>query len=97
MSAGSLVSSATHGSLTALQYCCRATAPLATGVFEKDDRHGAADFGLEARRAPADLKHVLADVEFLQYQRRPFLAAAMAAKLGELLGTDGGGALAGTR
>eukprot|EP01050_Picozoa_sp_SAG11_P017385 SAG11_NODE_2503_length_3278_cov_1.735451_3_plen_454_part_00 len=62
-----------------------------SGLFEKDERHGKADFGLEARRAPADLKHVLADVEFLEYQRRPFLAAAMVAKLGELCGGAGGG------
>ena len=54
------------------------------GVVEKDSRHSPADFGLEGRRAPADLKHVLADVEFLEYQRRDYLEAAMVEKLAEL-------------
>ena len=53
--------------------------------MEKDDKHNPADFGLEARRAPADLKHVLADVEFLEYQRRDYLEAAMVAKIAELV------------
>ena len=44
------------------------------GVVETDTRHGPADFGLEARRAPADLKHVLNDVEFQPYRRRNFEA-----------------------
>ena len=61
------------------------------GVVEKDDRHSPADFGLEARRAPADLKHVLADVEFLEYQRRDFLADAMVAKIAELCRSPLGG------
>ena len=47
------------------------------GVVEQDSRHSPADLGLEARRAPADLAHVLADVEFLEYQRRDYLEAAM--------------------
>jgi hypothetical protein len=51
------------------------------GVVEKDSRHGPADFGLEARRAPADLKHVLGDVEFVEYRRRGFEAAAMLAEI----------------
>ena len=34
------------------------------GVVEKDARHGAVDFGREAKLAPADLKHVFAEVEF---------------------------------
>ena len=51
------------------------------GLVEKDTRHGPADFGLEMRRAPDDLKHVLADVEFLEYQRRSFLAKAMLEEL----------------
>ncbi len=46
---------------------------------------------LEARRAPADLKHVLADVEFLEYQRRDFLQGAMVGKLAELCSGGGGG------
>ena len=54
------------------------------GVVEKDLRHSPADFGLEARRAPADLKHVLADVMFLEYQRQDYLEAAMVAKITEL-------------
>ena len=32
------------------------------GVVKKDSRHGAADFGKEKDRAPADLKHLLNDV-----------------------------------
>ena len=59
------------------------------GVVEKDPRHCPADFALEARRAPADLKHVLADVEFLEYQRRDYLADAMVSKLAEICGTAG--------
>jgi hypothetical protein len=51
------------------------------GVVEKDTRHCPADFGLEARRAPTDLKHVLADVEFIEYQRRDFLEKAMIQEL----------------
>eukprot|EP01051_Picozoa_sp_SAG22_P005275 SAG22_NODE_307_length_12666_cov_761.250259_9_plen_543_part_00 len=52
------------------------------GVVEKDSRHHAADFGLEAQRAPADLEHVLADDEFLEYQRRNYLEKAMVEELG---------------
>jgi hypothetical protein len=51
------------------------------GVVEKDSRHGPADFGLEARRAPADLKHVLNDVKFVEYRRRGFEAEAMLAEI----------------
>ena len=47
------------------------------GVVEKDDRHGKADFAKEKRSAPADLKHLLADVEFIEYRRRDFEAKAM--------------------
>ena len=60
-------------------------------MVEKDDKHNPADFGLEARRAPADLKHVLADVEFLEYQRRDYLEAAMVAKVAELCRSPLGG------
>ena len=47
------------------------------GVVEKDVRHGNADFSLEKERAPADLKHLLDDVEFIEYRRRDFEAKAM--------------------
>ena len=40
------------------------------GVMEKDSRHGAVDFGREMQLAPSDLQHILADVEFVEYQRR---------------------------
>ena len=60
------------------------------GLVEKDTRHGPADFGLEMHRAPADLKHVLADVEFLEYQRRSFLAKAMLEELFRRFGPPGG-------
>jgi hypothetical protein len=59
------------------------------GVVEKDSRHGPADFGLEARRAPADLEHVLADVEFVEYQRRNYLAAAMLEEIVRRCGPPG--------
>ena len=55
------------------------------GVVEQDSRHSPADLGLEARRAPADLAHVLADVEFLEYQRRAYLERAMVERLVELV------------
>jgi hypothetical protein len=47
------------------------------GVVEKDIRHGNADFSKEKERAPADLKHLLDDVEFIEYRRRDFEAEAM--------------------
>jgi hypothetical protein len=59
------------------------------GVVEKDSRHGPADFGLEARRAPADLKHVLNDVEFIEYRRRGFEAEAMLAEIIRRCGSSG--------
>ena len=40
------------------------------GIVEKDCRHGKADFGAERKKAPADLKFLLDEVEFLDYQRR---------------------------
>ena len=51
------------------------------GVVEKDSRHGPADFGKEKERAPADLKHLLDEVEFIEYRRRDFEAAAMVQEL----------------
>jgi hypothetical protein len=42
------------------------------GVVEKDDRHSPADFGKEKMRAPVDLKHILEDVEFIDYRRRGY-------------------------
>jgi hypothetical protein len=42
------------------------------GVLEKDDRHSPADFGKEKMRAPVDLKHILEDVEFIDYRRRGY-------------------------
>ena len=46
------------------------------GVVEKDARHGAADFDREAKLAPADLKHIFAEVEFIEFHRRePFQAS----------------------
>ena len=51
------------------------------GVVEKDSRHGAADFGKEKDRAPADLKYLMDDVEFIEYRRRDFEAKAMVAEL----------------
>ena len=47
------------------------------GVVEKDSRHGAAVFGKEKDRAPADLKHLLDEVEYIEYCRRDFEARAM--------------------
>ena len=42
-------------------------------MVEKDERHGAADFAIESKRAPADLKHIFAEVEFVEFHRRePF-------------------------
>eukprot|EP01048_Picozoa_sp_COSAG05_P007993 COSAG05_NODE_588_length_8503_cov_54.867563_2_plen_1332_part_00 len=51
------------------------------GVVEKDTRHNPADFGKEKERAPADLKHLLDDVEFIDYCRRDWMAEAMVAEL----------------
>jgi hypothetical protein len=62
---------------------------ILVGVGEKDTRHGPADFGLEARRAPADLTHVLNDVEFVEYWRRGFEAAAMLAEIVRRCGPPG--------
>eukprot|EP01050_Picozoa_sp_SAG11_P005421 SAG11_NODE_382_length_9923_cov_29.276771_10_plen_751_part_00 len=59
------------------------------GLVEKDTRHGPADFGVERRRAPDDLKHVIDDVEFLEYQRRSFLASAMLEELCRRFGSPG--------
>lgn len=51
------------------------------GVVEKDSRHSPADFGKEKERAPADLKHLLDEVEFIEYRRRDFEAAVMVQEL----------------
>ena len=51
------------------------------GVNEDDSRHGAADFDTERQRAPADLEHLLDDVEFVEYRRRGFYAEAMIMEL----------------
>jgi hypothetical protein len=47
------------------------------GVVEKDTRHGCANFGDERACAPEDLKHILDDVEFLDFERRDYKEAAM--------------------
>jgi hypothetical protein len=47
------------------------------GVVENDERHGKADWAEETESAPADLKHLLQDIEFISYERRDYLAAAM--------------------
>ena len=51
------------------------------GVHEKDERHNPADFSEEKERAPEDLKHLLDDVEFIEYRRRGFEAQAMVQEL----------------
>jgi hypothetical protein len=46
------------------------------GVVEKDARHGAADFAREMQLAPADLKDIFSQVEFIEFHRRePFQSA----------------------
>ena len=48
------------------------------GVVEKDERHGPADFAIESQQAPADLKHIFGDVEFIELHRRePFQSAML--------------------
>eukprot|EP01045_Picozoa_sp_COSAG04_P008324 COSAG04_NODE_458_length_14025_cov_349.233735_2_plen_799_part_00 len=51
------------------------------GVMEKDDRHGKADFAKEKEKAPDDLKHLLDEVEFLDFQRREFQLQALIEEL----------------
>eukprot|EP01047_Picozoa_sp_COSAG01_P002170 COSAG01_NODE_56_length_31088_cov_39.354771_6_plen_516_part_00 len=51
------------------------------GVVEKDKRHGPADFAAEKSIAPADLAHILDDVEFIEYRRRDFEVKAMITEL----------------
>merc|ERR1711969_469032 len=63
------------------------------GVVEKDSRHCPADFGKEKARAPADLEHLLDEVEFIEYRRRDFEVRAMVAELmrrGGCSGSAGG-------
>jgi hypothetical protein len=47
------------------------------GVVETDSRHCPADFAKEKERAPVDLKHLLDDVEFIDFQRRGYMEKAM--------------------
>jgi hypothetical protein len=47
------------------------------GVVEKDSRHNPADFGQEKESAPADLKRLLDEVEYLDYERREYKARGM--------------------
>eukprot|EP01043_Picozoa_sp_COSAG02_P121338 COSAG02_NODE_58166_length_278_cov_0.703911_1_plen_92_part_11 len=47
------------------------------GIMEKDERHGKPDIGTEKHKAPKDLKHLLDEVEFLDYQRREFQLQAL--------------------
>eukprot|EP01043_Picozoa_sp_COSAG02_P048071 COSAG02_NODE_4682_length_5102_cov_11.871277_1_plen_1610_part_10 len=56
----------------AIKYGCKFV-----GIVEKDERHGKADFGAEKQKAPEDLKHLLDEVEFLDYQRREFQLQAL--------------------
>ena len=51
------------------------------GVVEKDSRHCPADFGKEEERAPADLKHLFKDVEFVPYDRRGYQFKALIEEL----------------
>ena len=51
------------------------------GVKETDERHGKADFEQEKRLAPADLVHVLSDVDFDPYQRDADYTATMLDKI----------------
>ena len=56
----------------AIQYGCNII-----GIVEKDEQHGKADFAEEKAHAPADLKHLLDDVEFLDYERRGYKERCM--------------------
>ena len=49
----------------AMMYGCKII-----GVFEKDSHHGAADYSIERQRAPADLKWMFAEVEYIEFHRR---------------------------
>merc|ERR1711924_562658 len=51
------------------------------GVVETDQRHGAADFAKEKESAPDDLKHLLGDVEYIDYDRRGYKEKAMVTEL----------------
>ena len=46
-------------------------------AVEKDNRHGKADFAKETERAPEDLKHLFADVEFIDFERREYKVIGM--------------------
>lgn len=47
------------------------------GVFEADSRPGAVDFNEERLSAPADLKSIIEQVEFIAFRRRIFEANTM--------------------
>ena len=47
------------------------------GVFEADSRRGAVDFNEERLSAPADLKSIIEQVEFIAFRRRIFEANTM--------------------
>eukprot|EP01050_Picozoa_sp_SAG11_P024404 SAG11_NODE_5181_length_1638_cov_1.339181_2_plen_96_part_00 len=49
---------------------------------DKADHHGRADFLKEKESAPADLKHLLDDVEFIPYRRREHEVQAMIDEIG---------------
>jgi hypothetical protein len=57
------------------------------GVVEKDSRHSPADFEEEKKRAPPDLRHLLDDVEFIDFDRRGYKEQAM---IDEILRRSGG-------
>ena len=60
------------------------------GVIERDVRHSAANFAVESQRAPADLKHLFEEVEFLDYQRgHPSTVEAMVSQICSHGGCDG--------
>lgn len=47
------------------------------GVVETDPEHGAADMAKEKARAPEDLKHLLDEIDFIDFERRDYLLSAM--------------------
>eukprot|EP01043_Picozoa_sp_COSAG02_P043890 COSAG02_NODE_3862_length_6130_cov_2.580501_5_plen_603_part_00 len=50
------------------------------GIVEKDS-YSPAHFGKEKERAPADLKHILDEVEFLPYERRGYQVKTMISEI----------------
>jgi hypothetical protein len=59
-----------------IQYGCNFV-----GVVEKDPRHSPADFAKEKERAPADLEHLIDQVEFIDYDRRDYKVHSMVQEL----------------